>query len=237
MTGFSELLTASSEDLVRIFYRIKVDANDDFIKRINRIARQLELNHSQLVCAIGFNRNIRELTDIISTLGFRSYKLLFYRLSELFTKDIYQQLSIDNIIDIYSERLEDAQIMESLRELLIPRLEHIEAGIEKNGDPSHTISYRMEIHAIYKSGIADRALAEKRLARNIEKYRLLANEIGAIVGAGLIPASNLFFMDTISPDEKRELIKQEHISHEMIKNRLQNSRISGEEREMLEEFI
>ncbi|MCI0442397.1 hypothetical protein L0152_04155, partial [bacterium] len=167
----------------------------------------------------------------------RDYKLLSYRQNELFTTDTYQQLSIDNILDIYSARLEDVQIMESLRELLMPRLEHIEADIEKNEDPSHIISYRMEVHAIYTSGIANKKFAEQRLNKNIGKYRMIANEIGVIVEAGLFPASNLFFMETISPEEKKELIEQKHISNEMVKNRLQNSKISSEERDMLEAYI
>lgn len=235
---FTELLTASDADLVKIFYKVKVDPDDDFIKRINKVAAQLDLNHSQLVCALGFNKHIRELTDIISVLGFRSYKLLCYRQNELFTTDTYQQLPIDNILDIYSARLEDEQIMTSLRELLMPRLEHIEADIEKNEDPAHVISYRMEVHAIYTSGIADKDFAEKRINKNgIGKYRIMANETGVIVESGLIPASNLFFMESISPEEKKDLIERQHISEDMIKNRLQNSKISQEERDMLEGYI
>jgi len=238
MISFTELLTASDADLVKIFYKFKADPADDFIKRINKTAAQLGLNHSQLVCALGFNKNIRELTDIISVLGFRSYKLLSYRQNELFTTDTYQQLSIDNILDIYSARLEDDQIMESLRELLMPRLEHIEADIAKNEDPGHIISYRMEVHAIYTSGIANKEFAEKRINKqNISKFRTMANELGVIVEAGVLPASNLFFMETISPEEKKDMIERKHISEDMIKNRLQNSKISQEERDMLEEYI
>lgn len=238
MIGFTELLTASDADLVKIFYKVKVEPADDFIKRINKIASKLGLNHSQLVCALGFNKNIRELTDIISILGFRSYKLLSYRQNELFTTDTYQQLSIDNILDIYSARLEDSEIMESLRELIMPRLEHIEADIEKTDDPSHIISYRMEVHAIYSSGIADKAFAEQRInKKGIGKYRIIANELGVIVEAGLLPASNMFFMDSISLEEKKDLIDRKHISESMIKNRLQNAKISQEERDMLEEYI
>lgn len=238
MIGFTELLTAPDADLVKIFYKVKVEQTDDFIKRINKIATRLDLNHSQLVCALGFNKNIRDLTDIISILGFRSYKLLSYRQNELFTTDTYQQLSIDNILDIYSARLEDDEIMESLRELIMPRLEHIEADIEKTDDTSHIISYRMEVHAIYSSGIADKAFAEQRInKKGIGKYRIIANELGVIVEAGLLPASNMFFMDSISPEEKKDLIDRKHISESMIKNRLQNAKISQEERDMLEEFI
>lgn len=238
MTSFTELLTASDADLVKLFYKIKVDANDDFIKRINKIAALLGLNHAQLVCALGFNKNIRDLTDIISVMGFRSYKLLSYRQNELFTTDTYKQLSIDNILDIYSARLEDEQIMQSLRELLMPRLEHIEADIEKHEDPGQVISYRMEVHAIYRSGIVDRNFAEKRINKtSTSKFRIIANELGVIVESGLMPASNLFFMDSISPEEKKVLIEGKYISEDMIKNRLQNQKISIDEREMLEAYI
>jgi len=237
MVSFTELLTASDADLVKIFYKLKPGEDQDFIKRINKLAGQMGLNHSQIVCALGFNKHIRDLTDIISTLGFRSYKLLSYRQNELFTTDTYQQLPIDNILDIYSERLEDKQILVMLRDLLRPRLEHIEADIEKNDDPSHIISYRMEIHAIYNAGIADKALAEERINKDISKFRIMANEAGVIVESGLIPPSNLFFMDAISPEEKRDLIENKHISNEIVKNRLQNKNISEEERDMLEDFI
>lgn len=237
MISFTELLTASDADLVKIFYKVKSDPSVDFIKNINSIAAQLDLNHSQLVCAIGFNKNIRDLTDIITVLGFKSYKLLIYRRNELFTTDTYQQLGVDNILDIYSERLEDEEILETLRELLQPRLQHIEADIEKSGDPGNVMSYRMEIHSIYQSGIAGKSFAEERLKKDIGKFRHMAGEINVIINANIFPPSNFFFMESISPDEKKELIEQKHISFDMIKNRLKNAKISDDEREMLEEFV
>ena len=237
MPDFRELLTAPDTDLVRIFYKVKTDPQADFIVRINKAAAQLDLNHSQLVCALGFNRHIRDLPDIFSTLGFRSYKLLTYRCNELFSTDTYNQLSIDNILDIYSERLEDQEVLNSLRGMLGPRLEHIEADIEKNGDPGHVISYRMEIHAIYQAGIVGKDFADMRLARNIGKYRLLSDEAQCIADSGLVPAANMFFMDTVTPEEKKNFIERSQIQHEMIKNRLQNTHISPEERDMLEAYI
>ncbi|MFB3100646.1 MAG: hypothetical protein ACE1ZM_04300 [Gammaproteobacteria bacterium] len=237
MISFTELLTASDAELVKTFYKVKSDPSIDFIQNINSIATQLELNHSQLVCAIGFNKNIRDLTDIITVLGFKSYKVMIYRRNELFTTDTYQQLGIDNILDIYSARLEDEEILETLRELLQPRLQHIETDIGKTGDPGSTISYRMEIHSIYQSGIADKPFAEKRIQKDIGKYRHIASELSEMINADIFPPSNFFFMANISPDEKKELIQQKHISSDMVKNRLQNAKISADEREMLEEFI
>lgn len=234
---FTELLTASDADLVKIFYKISTEQNDDFIIKINKIATQLELNHSQLVCALGFNKNIRDLSDIYSLLGFRSYKVLTYRCNELFSTDTYNQLAIDNILDIYSERIEDETILDSLKEMLRPRLEHIEADIDKNDDPSHVMSYRMEIHSIYGAGIVDQSFAEYRIGQDIGRFRVLANEVNEIIKAGYFPAGNLFFLDTISPEEKKDLIQQKHVTADMIKNRLQNSGITEEEREMLEDHI
>lgn len=237
MVSFTELLTASDADLVRIFHKVKTEDVGDFILKINRAAAQLGLNHSQLVCALGFNLNIRDLTDIYSTLGFRSYKLLSYRCNELFTTDTYNQLSIDNILDIYSERLEDQQILDSLRSMLWPRLEHIEADISKNEDPAHVISYRMEIHAIYKAGIVGEDFAQKRIEEPIDKFRLMSDEISVIIELGLLHPSNLFFSDYLVPEEKKLLIDKQFIDIGMVKNRLQNKNITQDERDMLEAYI
>ena len=237
MLSFTELLTASDEDLVKIFYKVKTSPTDDFIVRINKVAAQLELNHSQLVCALGFNKHIRDLEDIYSSIGFRSYKLLSYRCNELFSTDTYKQLSIDNILDIYSERLEDQQILDSLRDMLKPRLENIEKDIARSEDPSHIISYRMEVHSIYTAGIVGKEFAEYRLSRDIGRFREMANEINMIVETGLAHPGNLFFLDTLSPQERKNLIEGKHITSDMIKNRLQNKNISPEEREILEEYF
>jgi len=237
MPSFTEILTASDAELVKIFYKIKSDPKDDFIVRINKVAAQLGLNHTQLICALGFNKHIRDLTDIHSILGFRSFKVLIYREEELFSTDTYNQLAIDNILDIYSERLEDQEILERIRTLLIPRLKHIEEEIEKNGDPGHVISYRMELHSIYNAGIADQDFCNERLKQDNGKYRMMASEVILIVDAGLHPPTNLFFMDTLTPEERQELIEHKDIPTEVIKNRLQNHHISDEERAILEDYI
>lgn len=237
MMSFAELLAASDADLVKVFYRLSVDEADDFIIKINKAAGQIGLNHTQLVCALGFNKHIRDLSDIYTLLGFRSYKLLAYRCNELFTTDTYNQLPIDNVLDIYSERLEDQQILDTLRGLINPRLGNIEAAIAQNEDPGLVISYRMEVHSIYTAGIIDPDFASQRLKLKNGRFRILSDEVNAMIQSGLFPPSNLFFMDDLVPEEKKLLIENQQIPADMIKNRLQNKAISQDERELLETYL
>ncbi len=237
MVSFTEILTASDAELVKIFYKINSDPNDDFIIRINKIAGQLDMNHTQLVCSLGYNKHIRDLSDIYSTLGFRSYKLLSYRCNELFSTDTYSQLPIDNVLDIYSERLEDQEILDSLQQILNTRLGNIEAELDKNEDAAHIFSYRMEVHAIYTAGIVGKDFAEMRIEKDISKFRKFSGEIDVCIELGYFPPSNLFFQDNLSPEEKVGLIESNHITPDMVKNRLQNRNISAEERDLLEGYI
>ena len=237
MPSFTEVLTASDAELVKMFYKISVDDSEDFILKINKAGSQIGLNHTQLVCALGFNKHIRDLPDIYSTLGFRSSKLLSYRCNELFQTDTYNQLSIENVLDIYSERLEDQQILKAIKELINPRLSNIEEYISEHDDSNHVFSYRMEIHSIYSAGIVNREFAEERLQMNNSRYRALSDELNAIIQAELIPPSNLFYNNDLSPEEKIKLIENHGISTDMIKNRLQNKSITEEERDLLENYI
>lgn len=237
MAEFREILIAPEEQLVQLFYRIRPSSNNDFIAKINHSAQQLAVNHSQLVCALGFNKNIRELTDILSVIGFSSYKLLSYRRDELFSTDTYLQLEIDNILDIYTERLEDEDLLTKLRDLLPARFSAIEAAIGRDENPSAIMSYKMEIHAVYAGGIATHQFAEMRVAQGIGRYRLMTDEIQMIVEDNLIPAANMFFLDSLLPEEKKFLIESGDVNELMIRNRIQNTDITEDERDMLEAYI
>jgi hypothetical protein len=236
MPSFREVLTASDAELVKTFYKVKPSADNDFIKKINDTAAQIELNHTQLVCALGFNTNIRDLTDILSVVGFSSYKLLTYRRNELFANDTYQHLDIDNVVDIYAEHIEDEDILATLRELLPARLTNIEKKLAEAADPGTVISYKMELHSIYSGGVATGELVNQRLEAPIGDLRVMVEEIQMIVDAELLPPGNLFFSDDLLPVEKKFLIENGDIDQAMIQNRLNNVEISEDERQMLEDF-
>lgn len=237
MPSFREILTASDAQLVNTFYRVTSSSDDDFIKRINHVATQLELNHYQLVCALGFNKHIRDLTDILSVVGFASYKLLCYRRNELFSTDTYRHLPIDNVVDIYAEHIEDPEVLETLRELLVTRLTNIEDKLATDEDTSLVISYKIEVHSIYAGGVATAAIAAQRVERPVGDLRLMTDEIQLMVDENIVPPGNLFFSDYLSPPEKRILIDTGKIGEAMIRNRLENTEISEDERQMLEDFV
>ena len=237
MASFREILIASDADLVKTFYSVKAGQDPDFIKKINAVAAQLDLNHAQLVCALGFNKNIRDLTDILSVIGFSSYKLLMYRRNELFITDTYDELDIENVVDVYAEHIEDEEILKTLRELVRQRLTNIEKKLAALADPATTISYKMEIHSIYTGGIATADMISARIEAPIGDMRLIADEVQLIVDSEFMPAGNLFFSDALLPAEKRTLIDDGHIDQAMIKNRLSNEEISEDERQMLEDFV
>lgn len=236
MATFREILRADDSGLVRAFYKVHNDAETDFIRKINHAAAQLGLNHGQLVCALGFNRHVRDLTDVLEVVGFSSYKLLGYRRDELFTTDTYRQLDIDNVIDIYAVQLEDEALEEALEALVPRRLAHLEARLEEDPDPTMLISYKMEIHSIYASDLATPSFARNRVEAAIADLRLKVEEIQMIVENRLLPPGNLFYVDTLAPAEKRYLIENGHVDGDMIENRLRNAEISEDERQMLEDF-
>ena len=237
MASFRDILTATDAGLVQTFYKVKPSDDPDFIKKINAVAAQVELNHSQLVCALGFNRNIRDLTDILSVIGFSSYKLLMYRRNELFATDTYDQLDIDNVVDVYAEHIEDEEILETIRELAAQRLGNIEQKLTLSDDPQTTICYKMEVHSIYTGGIATPEMVASRVEAPIGDMRLIADEVQLIVESEIIPAGNLFFSEDVLPAEKKLLIDDGHIDQAMITNRLKNEEISEDERQMLEDFV
>lgn len=236
MPSFRDILTASDAELVKIFYKVKPSSDDDFIRKINHAAAQTGLNHSQLVCALGFNRNIRDLTDILSVVGFSSYKLLTYRRNELFSSDTYRHLDIDNIVDVYAEHIEDEEIMSTLRELLPVRLGKIEAQLAEAQDPATMISYKMEVHSIYQGGIATPEFVMQRMESPIGDLRTMIEEIQMVMENELVPPGNLFFSDYLLPAEKQVLLQTGGIDAAMIQNRLANAEISEDERQMLEDF-
>jgi hypothetical protein len=121
--------------------------------------------------------------------------------------------------------------------LLRNRLENIESRIEATVNSLIIEKYKAEMQAVYADKIADIDFAEERL-NNVESgFRALLNEVCLITGSRLIPAGDIFFRETILPEEKRKLLSKNLIPVELVESRLQDKDISQQEKKMLNDFL
>jgi len=103
MSTFSDILTGEEEDLVKIFYSFRAKENpDDNKKNLATAAKKLKLKPAQIILALGFNGNIKNLDEIYTALGFASLEELTKERNKIYINDIYQYISLDNMLTLYS---------------------------------------------------------------------------------------------------------------------------------------
>ncbi len=240
MSRFEEILTASSEDLLKALYK-SASAQDDHAAfgtaRAKQAARNLGLTFPQLVCALGFNAQIAQLSDVLAMLGFDSYDALARERNLSFVNDIYHQLGIKDVLAVYLHVTKSAPLLEVIQHLLDMRLQRIEDRIEATVNSVIIERYKKEMRAIYIDGVAQIDFAESRLSREPNGFRALLNEVAMIVESRLLPIGDIFFRDTILPEEKRRLIIRGLIPRELVLNRLSDPKIAPQERAVLEDQL
>ena len=238
MTEFRDILTGTGENLLKIFYVF--EKNKPARNRQNQleaIAKELRLKPAQLICALGFNPHFSELTEIINMLGYRSIDTLLNERNEIFINDIYKKVSLDNILTIYDVTKDHPEVNQVMQYLVGQRLKVIETKIEETVNSMLIEKYKAEIKAIYIDGIASIDFAENRLEIIDSGFRALLNEVTIITESKLIPAGDIFFRDTILPEEKRKLLNKGLIPIELVHARLEDTSISQRERKMLQDYL
>ncbi len=121
--------------------------------------------------------------------------------------------------------------------LLKMRLERVEARIEETVNSLIIEKYKAEMRAIYSDGIANIDFTEERLNRQDNGFRALLNEVSIIIESKIIPAGDIFFRDSILPEEKRKLLNSGLIPRELIETRLQDETTSQEEKQILNDYL
>lgn len=238
MQTFEEVLKASPEELLKQIHPIVSSREGTSVTRKSRVvAKKLGLTHTQLICAVGFNHHIRELPDIAHLLGFENYDELARARNTCFVTDIYDRLGIKDVLAIYQHVLKDSKHLQIMQYLLSARLQRIEDRIEATVNSLIIERYKKEMRAIYNDGVAQLDFAEDRLRKTNSGFRALLNEVVMIVESKLFPAGDVFFRDTILPEEKRRLIIKGLIPRELIEARLREPHISTQERKVLEEQL
>ena len=236
MAGFKEIIFANSEELTRIFSRLKNDETplDD---RLNQAAKTLGLRRAQLVCAFGFNRFLQDSPEALPILGFVTYDELARERNDIFTTDIYKYLTLDNLLNIYTAVKENPDNLQLMPYLLKKRLANIEGKIESTVNSLVIDKYKAEMRCIYNDGIANIEFAEERLNRQDSGFRALLNEVNIIIESKLIPAGDIFFRDRILPEEKRKILNKGLIPKELIQSRLEDEATTQEEKRILSDYL
>jgi hypothetical protein len=238
MSTFNDILIGEEEDLVKIFYTFKKKEDPDG-NNINLVsaAKKLKLQPAQLTIALGFNRHAKELDDVFSVLGYDSFESLTKERNDIYINDIYEKISLENVLLLYSIVRDDNEMLQIMQYLLKNRIKNIESKIEATVSSIVIEKYKAEMQAIYADKIADLDFAEERL-NNVESgFRALLNEACIITESRLIPAGDIFFRTTILPEEKRKLLSKNLIPVELVESRLQDKNISQQEKLMLNDFL
>jgi hypothetical protein len=190
-----------------------------------------------LICAIGFNPNLGDLTGIIHLLGYSNIDELVKKRNEIFITDIYKKVSLDNILTIYNVIKDFPETLQVMQYLAEQRLKSIETKIEATVNSIIIEKYKAEIRSIYLDSIAGIDFAEKRLDKIDSGFRALLNEVTIITESRIIPAGDIFFRDTVLPEEKRKLLNKGLIPLELVHARLEDGTISPREKKMLQDYL
>ncbi|RME34038.1 MAG: hypothetical protein D6786_06035 [Gammaproteobacteria bacterium] len=237
MSAFSDILKAPPEELIRKVALALRGVDTASRDPLSVFSRHHGLNLTQTICALGFNPHVGEVPEVLGQLGYPDYKKLADERNRRFIDDVYDKLTIGNVLKIYEVVAAAPEMLEVMQYLMISRLEHIEERIEQTVNSLVIDRYKREVRAIYKQGIATIEFAESRLDRTDSGFRALINEVGIIVDSRLIPIGDIFFRDTVLPEEKRRLIQRGQIPRELILSRLDDDGISAQERAMLEQSL
>lgn len=242
MTIFHDLLSFPPERVVDIFYSSEIDLSSTQ----EEIAAHLNLNSNQLICALGFNRNVVDLLDIIFILGYESINEFLTQRNRIFISDIYQNLSLKEVLSIYDVLLntpektsKENQIKSDqfTTKLLSKRLGILEHKIENTVKPQLIENYRAEVKTIYKTGSVPVEFIKLRLENKESGFRALLDEVNLIVTSRVLPIKKVFLHDSVLPEEKRRLISRGLIAREWVKERLESENLSNSEREILENYL
>ena len=236
MASFKEILNFTEEELLQLLYKFNM-SEVSIEDKAEAIGIQLKLREAQLVCALGFNKSVKELPEIAPILGFENYDGLVNARNEFFIVDIYKLLTLDNILSIYSVVKNDIENKQIMEYLLSSRLETIEKRIEETVNSLIIDKYKEEMRAIYSDTIVGIDFVETRLNKSDSGFRALLNEVTLIVENKIIPAGDVFFRDTILPQEKRKLLAKGLIPRELIETRLNDTDISDLEKKILYDHL
>jgi hypothetical protein len=236
MSNFDDILYESEAALLQRFHKFK-SGNSSPVASLTKIASNFKLRKEQIICALGFNPDARLLVELLPIVGFATFNELDQERNNIFISDIYKRLSLDNIVKIYERVKDNQKILDVMQYLLKSRLDKVETEIENTINSLIIEKYKTEMRSIYSLGIASMDFIEERLDRQDSGFRALLNEVTMIVENKLIPIGEIFFRNSILPQEKQKLINKGLIPKELIQSRINEQGINADEKKILNDYL
>lgn len=141
------------------------------------------------------------------------------------------------MLAVYRHLADCMPLLEVIQHLLTRRLQKIEDRIEATVNSVVIERYKKEMRSIYNDGVAQIDFAEERLSKTHSGFRTLLNEVAMVVESRLIPIGDIFFRESILPEEKRRLMIRGLIPRDLVETRLEDQDIPDQERSVLEDQL
>lgn len=238
MSTFRAILTGKQRYLSAIFGSVSVRDGEDanYEKNLQQIAQKLNVHPHQITLALGFNAYSESLEDTLTGI-YPNHNTLLKERNSIYVSDIYEHIPLKTMLALYNIIKSNDAILQIMEYLLSARIKKIEAKIEATVNSLIIEKYKAEMRAIYLDNIANIDFAEARLSNLESGFRTLLNEACLIAESRLIPVGNIFFRDTILPQEKRKLLNKKLIPINLVKSRLEDADISQQEQKILSNFL
>ena len=237
MSLFSKILTATPSNVTKILPGLCAQNIPPEQATLELVAKETRMHPEQIILALGFNHNISGFGSIATKLGYDKTEALTKAGENIYISDIYKKISLDNILMLYQAIKNHENIIEMIQSSLETRVKNIELKIEATVHSGTIDRYKIEMKAIYADNIAHIDFAEARLKSAKNGFRALLNEASIIAESGLIPIGEIFFRNSILPEEKRKLLNRNLIPIDLIESRLEDDYITQKEESILKNFL
>lgn len=230
---FSDLLRADPETLVGMLGTAVASPEQSRGLRNEQLAHQLGVNYTQLICGVGFNPAVTEIPGFIRKVGFSSVENLFSERNYRFIHDNYQDLSVNNVVDIYVVAGAHPEVAQGMHDLVFSRLVETESLLEGTINPILIGGYKLEIRNIYENGLASEELIASRLRLYYSVLRSISNELVFMLQAGVVSPERLLREAGVTTDEKAKLVFQGQIPVSAVAAYLAENEVPDAERARL----
>jgi hypothetical protein len=235
MPAFADILRADANALERMLANGTGPVSGDAGREAK--ARRLGVNQTRLICGVGFNPQARQRADLARVIGFNSLDALLSECNYRFIHDHYDELSVGNVIDIYTVVGAVRPLAAELYDPIFSRLQEIESELEGTINPILVSGYKLEIQSIHANQLASPELIARRLEPQYYVLRDIGGELPAMLAAGVLTQPQLLRHPGINVHEKSRLVFQGLIHKEIVRAYLDDPTTDTAERDELQRVM